>query len=233
MPSNLVARYGCNPDDPTTWRQPVIRLGDYPQDLFRQAANTPTLHAAFDQLVGTGRWLPRSSLGTFPVRFPHSEDPGDTGWHVDAGFQGDDGSLRLNVRSEGRALLMLFLFSDVGHADAPTEAASVLIWMYRDCWSRPAKLAYPIWNSPKSWIQPWMDRSSLLAAKPAQSISATLSSSTPPSQIILPGLVFWRSPRSIPRNRSSFTATPTTIRPWRSRSGSALAYEPGRILTLW
>ena len=53
---------------------------------FREAANTPVLHAAFDQLVGAGRWLPQGGLGTFPVRFPSPDDPGDTGWHVDASF---------------------------------------------------------------------------------------------------------------------------------------------------
>ena len=91
---------------------------------FVEAANTPVLHAAFDQLVGPGRWLRRDSLGTFPVRFPSPDDPGDAGWHVDASF-GDDHpdflEWRVNVRSRGRALLMLFLFSDVGEDDAPTR----------------------------------------------------------------------------------------------------------------
>ncbi|MGH9338310.1 MAG: hypothetical protein ACRD1R_01655 [Acidobacteriota bacterium] len=104
---------GCDPDDPQTWSRPVIRLGDYGQEPFRQAVNMPLLHAAFDQFVGPGRWLPRSSLGTFPVRFPAPHDPGDRGWHAEASFQGNDGSWRLNVNSKGRALLMLFLFSDV------------------------------------------------------------------------------------------------------------------------
>ncbi|MBC7922771.1 MAG: phytanoyl-CoA dioxygenase family protein [Ferruginibacter sp.] len=112
---------GCNPHDPATWTQPVVRLGDYGQAPFRQAVNTSRLHTAFDQLVGTGRWLPRSSLGTFPIRFPSPDDPGDAGWHAEASFQGDDGSWRLNVTSRGRALLMLFLFSDVGAEDAPTR----------------------------------------------------------------------------------------------------------------
>ncbi|HVG38353.1 MAG TPA: phytanoyl-CoA dioxygenase family protein [Pyrinomonadaceae bacterium] len=111
----------CDPHDSETWMRPVVRLGDYAQEPFRRAANTPLLRAAFDQLVGAGRWLPRSSLGTFPVRFPHPADPGDTGWHAEASFQGDDGSWRLNVKSAGRALLMLFLFSDVGEDDAPTR----------------------------------------------------------------------------------------------------------------
>jgi hypothetical protein len=115
---------GCDPDDPTTWTRPVIRLGDYPGGPFAAAANTSVLHRAFDQLVGAGRWLPRGSLGTFPVRFPSPEDPGDAGWHVDASFGTEDPdfmSWRVNIVSKGRALLMLFLFSDVGEDDAPTR----------------------------------------------------------------------------------------------------------------
>src|SRR3984893_7981738 len=81
----------------------------------------PGLQAALDKLAGAGRWLPRSSLGTFPVRFPSRDDPGVTGWHAEASFAGDDGSWRLNVTSRGRALLMLFLFSDIGEDDAPTR----------------------------------------------------------------------------------------------------------------
>ncbi|HZI13971.1 MAG TPA: phytanoyl-CoA dioxygenase, partial [Myxococcus sp.] len=77
----LWAGTGCAPDDPSTWTRPVIRLGDQAQPPFRQAANTDVLRSAFDQLVGPGGWLPRGSLGTFPVRFPSPEDPGDAGWH--------------------------------------------------------------------------------------------------------------------------------------------------------
>ena len=115
---------GCAPDDPSTWTRPVIRLGMYAQPPFVAAANTPVLHAAFDALVGPRRWLPRDSLGTFPVRFPSPDDPGDAGWHVDASFdyeRPDFLDWRANVRSKGRALLMLFLFSDVGDEDAPTR----------------------------------------------------------------------------------------------------------------
>src|SRR5262245_37917002 len=116
---------GCDPDDPSTWTKPVVWLGDHGQEPFHRAVNTPRLRAAFDQLVGSGRWEPRQTLGTFPVRFPSQEDTGDTGWHVDASFAGEDSdpndflSWRVNVSSRGRALLMLFLFSDVGEVDAP------------------------------------------------------------------------------------------------------------------
>jgi hypothetical protein len=117
----LWADTGCDPDDPATWTKPVIRLGNYPQAPFREAANSPILHAVFDKIVGKGRWLPLNSLGTFPIRFPSDEEPGDTGWHAEASFAGDDGSWRLNVNSKGRALLMLFLFSDISEEDAPTR----------------------------------------------------------------------------------------------------------------
>ncbi len=120
---------GCDPEDRKTWTRPVIRLGDFVQEPFRQAVNTAVLHAAFDELVGVGRWVPRASLGGFPIRFPHRDDPGDTGWHVDASFPPDQAveapggffDWRVNLRSKGRALLMLLLFSDVGEEDAATR----------------------------------------------------------------------------------------------------------------
>jgi len=115
----------ADPHDPSTWTQPVVRLGEYFQEPFRQAASTPQLLEAYDQLAGVGNWLPRMSLGSFPIRFPSKEEPNDTGWHVDASFPGTEPGnyfeWRVNVHSRGRALLMLFLFSDVGEWDAPTR----------------------------------------------------------------------------------------------------------------
>jgi len=119
-----------DPHDPATWTKPIIRLPGYGGGPFQKAANTPVLHDAFDRLVGKGRWVQRDGLGSFPVRFPHPDDPGDAGWHVDLSFPGDDcdpkeqhdfSAWRVNVTSRGRALLMLFLFSDVGEDDAPTR----------------------------------------------------------------------------------------------------------------
>lgn len=111
-------------DDPSTWTKPVIRLGFYNLEPFNQAINMPALTKAYDQLIGTNKWVPRDSIGTFPVRFPAHDDPGDTGWHVDSSFAGNDlndySRWRINVYSKGRALLMLFIFSDTGESDAPT-----------------------------------------------------------------------------------------------------------------
>lgn len=78
------------------------------------------LHRAFDQLVGTGRWNALTGLGTFPLRFPSADEPAEGGWHLEASFSGLRGEPRVNLRSRGRALLMLFLFSEVGPDDAPT-----------------------------------------------------------------------------------------------------------------
>jgi hypothetical protein len=115
---------GCHPDHPGTWTRPVIRPGMFMQPPFIEAANTPRLHAAFDRLVGAGRWRRCAAMGTFPVRFPSPEDPGDAGWHIDVsfGFEAPDFlSWRANIHSKGRAPLMLFLFSDVTECDAPTR----------------------------------------------------------------------------------------------------------------
>jgi hypothetical protein len=117
---------GCDPDDPSTWTKPVIRLGGYGGGPFEAAPNTPALLKAHDDLAGPGRWNPRAGLGTFPIRFPSEQPPGDDGWHIDASFAGDDPgddplSRRVNLTSRGRAPLMLFLFSEVSQNDAPTR----------------------------------------------------------------------------------------------------------------
>lgn len=119
----LWSEIGLSPDDPTEWTQPVIRVASKSSEPFFQAANTPRLHRAYDQLVGNGRWLAPLGLGTFPIRFPSPLSAGDDGWHVDVSF-GDSPDFmewRANIKSSGRALLMLFLLSDVGDNDAPTR----------------------------------------------------------------------------------------------------------------
>lgn len=114
----------CDRSNPSTWIEPVIRLGMYTHEPFVNSVNTPTLHTAFDQLIGKDKWIPCRSIGTFPVRFPSDKEPNDTGKHVDAGFPGSDPNnfleWRVNVKSKGRALLLLILYSDVSENDAPT-----------------------------------------------------------------------------------------------------------------
>lgn len=114
----------ASPENPATWPGPVARLGLYSDPPFLAAAAAPRVTAAFDQLVGSDRWLPVGAMGTFPVRFPSDADAGDTGWHIDVSFGTENPDFlqwRANVTSRGRALLMLFLFSDVTETDAPTR----------------------------------------------------------------------------------------------------------------
>ncbi|MFI0720331.1 phytanoyl-CoA dioxygenase family protein [Streptomyces sp. NPDC021224] len=113
---------GCDPERPETWTKPVHRVGWMAQPPFTAAADTPALRAAFDLLVGPGRWVPRQGLGSFPLRFPHRDEPDDAGWHIDGSYLPDGESWYFaNVRSRDRALLMLFLFTDVAEDDAPTR----------------------------------------------------------------------------------------------------------------
>jgi len=115
---------GCDPNDPKTWTKPVIRIGELEDEAFKTSINTPVLKTAFDQLVGKDNWLSKTSVGSFPIRFPGNELATDTGWHIDASFPGEDPTdylkWRINVQSKGRALLMLFLYSDITEKDAPT-----------------------------------------------------------------------------------------------------------------
>ncbi|CCW15524.1 hypothetical protein EBESD8_61000 [Rhodococcus aetherivorans] len=110
------------PDDPSTWTEPVVRVGGLADPPFGAAATAPALVNAYDRLVGVRRWVRPGGLGTFPVRFPHPADPGDTGWHLDGGFfvEGQAWPF-VNIASRGRGLLMLFLLTDVGPEDAPTR----------------------------------------------------------------------------------------------------------------
>ncbi len=118
----LSERTGLDLSAPTTWIRPLVRIPTCSDEPFRRVMTAPRLHAAFDQLVGAGRWARRSSVGTFPIRFPHPDDPGDTGWHVEGSFRPECSVWPwVNLRSRGRALLLLFLFSDVGPDDAPTR----------------------------------------------------------------------------------------------------------------
>jgi hypothetical protein len=120
----LWADIGLSPDEPANWTRPVVRVESKTSRPFIEAANTPRLHSAYDRIAGEGRWFAPRAVGTFPIRFPSSESPGDDGWHVDMSFghnAADFMEWRVNVKSSGRALLMLFLYSDVAPDDAPTR----------------------------------------------------------------------------------------------------------------
>jgi len=139
---------------------------------FERAANTERLQLAVDQLVGHGRWIRRSGLGTFPIRFPNLPEPDDTGWHCDGSF--GESPYRLNLRSRGRALLMLFLFSDVGEDDAPTR---IRVGSHLDVPPSSQQVERKVCHSltwPNNWEVPPHARSSRQRGQRETSTSVTL-----------------------------------------------------------
>jgi hypothetical protein len=114
-------RARIDPQEHKTWTKPVARLPCPAGPAFAAAGTSPALCNVCDQLLGPGRWIPRLGIGgTIPVRFPSATDPGDAGWHIDGSYD-IDGQWWVNVQSRGRGLLALFLLTDVGDDDAPTE----------------------------------------------------------------------------------------------------------------
>lgn len=119
--SVLFEQAGIDLTDPATWTEPVVRIAGSSDEAVIETISTDRLTGAIDQLVGASNWLPRTTgFGTFPVRFPSPLDPGDAGWHIDGSF-GDPPSYKVNFASQGRALLLLMLYTDVSPEDAPTR----------------------------------------------------------------------------------------------------------------
>jgi hypothetical protein len=122
--AELSGRHGVTRHDPATWTEPVVRIVTPDSQPFGTAGRTTLVGEACDQLLGPGRWVRHPGVGgTTPVRFPSDGDPGDAGWHIEASYAGADGP-RVNLRSRGRGLLALYLFTDVGLDDAPTRVRS-------------------------------------------------------------------------------------------------------------
>jgi hypothetical protein len=116
-----LGRRGISRDDRGTWAPPLVRINCPEGEPFAAAARSPALAGAYDKLIGAGRWTRRDGVGgTVPVRFPSEEYPGEVGYHIEGTWWGGK-EYWANVRSRGRGLLALFLFSDVGAEDAPTR----------------------------------------------------------------------------------------------------------------
>jgi hypothetical protein len=112
---------GISRADRATWTRPLVRIACPEGEPFAAAAASAALTAAYDELIGAGRWTRRAGVGgTVPVRFPSEEYPGEVGYHIEGTWWGG-AEYWTNLWSRGRGLLALFLFSDVGADDAPTR----------------------------------------------------------------------------------------------------------------
>lgn len=110
---------GPQENDPATWTQPVVHIKKSYSDGPFAEAWTDKLHAAFDDLMGEGRWRKQKyGLGWWPVAFPGFDakpwTPPQAGWHVD-GIQ-----FHHHVHSADQGLLPLFIFSPIEAGDGGT-----------------------------------------------------------------------------------------------------------------
>lgn len=118
----LWAETGLSPHDPSGWTEPVRWVGGMSQPPFVQAMNVLPLLDACDALAGPGRWVPRAHMGSFPLRFPHKDEPQGLGWHIEGSYMPEGATWYWTNRySKGRALLALYLFTDVDQDDGPTR----------------------------------------------------------------------------------------------------------------
>ena len=171
---------GVRREDPSTWRDPVVRIDCPESEAFAAAGTQPVLWEAFDQLIGEGRWWRRRGVGgTIPVRFPSQDDPGDAGWHIEASFE-KGGDWWVNYRSRQRGLLALYLFGDVDASSAPTRVRPGSHRMPPASWFRPATKGCRS-RRRRSWPRrpARSGRRHWRPAGPGTSSSATRSWSTP------------------------------------------------------
>lgn len=101
---------------------PVAQIDDLDGAMFDTAGTSPVLTAAYDELIGPGRWTSPVHAGrAVIVRFPALEDErANAGYHIEGSYSGP-GGYWVNVRSRARGLLALILLTDVGPDDAPTR----------------------------------------------------------------------------------------------------------------
>ena len=118
-------RRGVRRDAPGTWPPLVAGMDDLAGEPFAAAYLAPALTAAYDELIGPGRWQPWADMGeSVVVRFAAEGKRANAGYHIEGSYpppDGDPSRYWVNIRSRARGLLALFLFTDVGRDDAPTR----------------------------------------------------------------------------------------------------------------
>jgi ectoine hydroxylase-related dioxygenase (phytanoyl-CoA dioxygenase family) len=103
--------------EPKTWREPIIHLRyGFSDGPFRRVL-TDRLVDVFDDILGARRWTFNEGYGWWPVLFPGfaaGQRFYEFGWHVDGeGF-------RHTLRVPEKAMVSIFLFSDVAAGDGGT-----------------------------------------------------------------------------------------------------------------
>jgi len=144
-------RRGVRQDDPGSWPPLVEGMDDLTGEPLLAAYTAPALTAAYDQLIGPGRWeramrsVRSADIGqSVVVRFPAEDERANAGYHIEGSYDAPDGSSAgwVNIRSRNRGLLALILFTDVFQAGSA--------WRIRAAASRiscgPMVIVRPPWE---------------------------------------------------------------------------------------
>jgi hypothetical protein len=107
-----------SPTDRSGWTKSVVHMQkNFSEPPFTDAF-TERLYAAYDDIVGEGRYQRHKALGWWPVSFPGFDAPPwsvpEGGWHVD-GIQ-----FHHHIYSRDQGLLPIFILSDIGPGDGGT-----------------------------------------------------------------------------------------------------------------
>jgi hypothetical protein len=88
-------RRGIRQDDPGGWPALVQGMGDLTGAPLVAAYTAPALTAAYDELIGPGRWTrsvrPADTGETVVVRFPAEDERANAGYHIEGSHVPPDG----------------------------------------------------------------------------------------------------------------------------------------------
>jgi hypothetical protein len=135
-------------DDPGSWPPLVEGIDDLAGEPFVAAYMAPTLTAAYDELIGPGRWersVRSVDIGeAVVVRFPAGDERANAGYHIEGSYappDGGSGAGWVNIRSRARGLLALFLSPMPAATTRPPGCYAARTWPYRSSWHPTARRA--------------------------------------------------------------------------------------------
>jgi len=192
-------RRGVRQDDPGSWPPLVEGMDDLTGEPLLAAYTAPALTAAYDQLIGPGRWeramrsVRSADIGqSVVVRFPAEDERANAGYHIEGSYDAPDGSSAgwVNIRSRNRGLLALILFTDVFQAGSA--------WRIRAAASRiscgPMVIVRPPWE-----VVHWAASGQVRQATPNLAVPTPRPAGAPMGMVMPAGQVTVPACRSMPK----------------------------------
>jgi hypothetical protein len=98
------------PDDPTTWKKPLVWLREVFKNEIVDQIHTKKYFDAIDDLCGEGRWFAHNGAGVWPILFPGFSDTWhvpDENWHIEGNW------FHHHINSSEQGLIGIQLFTDI------------------------------------------------------------------------------------------------------------------------